>query len=281
MQESKSRVEDLIKQYIERAPPGGQNGQVHATHNAVPKRGAGAKRGPKIKKKPSAWNLFLSKYLKDNPNMQFKEAAKAASIEWKAKGGVASAPQAVAKAASRKESPAPLALLRPEELAERKAGGESNPNTQSVKVPDQPPNEMEGDKPTEVVEKVKKVYEKRQNKDLAGSALKACEMCKYVGERLGKKVSEDELMELLRDEEIGGILVGGFFKYGIPLSVGGEKPKPKAKKPLNNYMKALKQWNSKQPSWCVPRKGSSEYQEVMAIKAGMDKKDPPKKNNER
>lgn len=34
------------------------------------------------------------------------------------------------------------------------------------------------------------------------------------------------------------------------------------------WIEALKEWNKKSPVWCIPRKGSKEYNEVMAIKNG-------------
>ena len=38
----------------------------------------------------------------------------------------------------------------------------------------------------------------------------------------------------------------------------------------NNWMIALKQWNSKKSKWCVPRKGTPEHAEIMKIKARLD-----------
>ena len=34
-------------------------------------------------------------------------------------------------------------------------------------------------------------------------------------------------------------------------------------------MEALKKWNAKRSSWCVPRKGTKDYDEVIAIKNRM------------
>ena len=39
------------------------------------------------------------------------------------------------------------------------------------------------------------------------------------------------------------------------------------------WIQALKKWNSKNTCWCVPRKGTEQYNEVMALM----KEDPPKK----
>lgn len=39
----------------------------------------------------------------------------------------------------------------------------------------------------------------------------------------------------------------------------------------NNYILALKEFNKNKPKWCVPKKGSADYQKVMKIKAKLDK----------
>jgi len=45
------------------------------------------------------------------------------------------------------------------------------------------------------------------------------------------------------------------------------KPKasPKAKRPDNTWMQALREWNGSQSSWCLPKKGTKEYDEVRTI----------------
>ena len=44
-----------------------------------------------------------------------------------------------------------------------------------------------------------------------------------------------------------------------------EKPPTKAKRPDNTWMQALREWNSNNPSWCLPKRGTKEYDEVRGI----------------
>ena len=42
-------------------------------------------------------------------------------------------------------------------------------------------------------------------------------------------------------------------------------------KQQNKWILALKSWNKKQGNWCVPRKNTPEYEEVMRIMEGKSK----------
>lgn len=46
------------------------------------------------------------------------------------------------------------------------------------------------------------------------------------------------------------------------------------KRENNSYIEALKQWNkNNNPGrWCIPKKGSNEYDEIMKIKKDMEEK---------
>ena len=50
---------------------------------------------------------------------------------------------------------------------------------------------------------------------------------------------------------------------------------------VNYYMEALKMWNAESNTgkWCIPKKGSTAYNEVMEIKAQMEKQAQAKKKN--
>jgi len=50
---------------------------------------------------------------------------------------------------------------------------------------------------------------------------------------------------------------------------------------MNYYMEALKQWNAESNTgkWCIPKKYTKEYNEVMEIKAQMEKQAQAKKKN--
>ena len=50
---------------------------------------------------------------------------------------------------------------------------------------------------------------------------------------------------------------------------------------VNYYMEALKMWNKEnnKGKWCIPKKGSTSYNEVMEIKAQMEKQAQAKKKN--
>jgi hypothetical protein len=52
-------------------------------------------------------------------------------------------------------------------------------------------------------------------------------------------------------------------------------------KMVNYYMQALKQWNAETNTgkWCIPKKGSTGYNEVMRLKAQMEKQAKAKKAN--
>ena len=47
---------------------------------------------------------------------------------------------------------------------------------------------------------------------------------------------------------------------------------------MNYYMEALKEYNAKSgKKWCIPKKGTAEYNEVMRIKTQMEKQSKKKK----
>ena len=50
---------------------------------------------------------------------------------------------------------------------------------------------------------------------------------------------------------------------------------------VNYYMQALKQWNAESNTgkWCIPKRGTAEYNEVMRLKAQMEKQAKAKKAN--
>ena len=49
---------------------------------------------------------------------------------------------------------------------------------------------------------------------------------------------------------------------------------------VNYYMQALKQWNAESgEKWCIPKKGTTGYNEVMRLKAQMEKQSKGKKAN--
>ena len=50
---------------------------------------------------------------------------------------------------------------------------------------------------------------------------------------------------------------------------------------MNYYMEALKLWNKEnnKGNWCIPKKGTDEYNEVMRLKAQMEKQAKAKKSN--
>ena len=94
------------------------------------------------------------------------------------------------------------------------------------------------------------------------------DICEFVGGRLNMKMDFSAVMELLKDSEMRDLIMKALDKSskkgGTPI-VGGKK------KPLNNYIKALKAWNKMHKGkWCVPKKGSKEYDEVMTMKKRMD-----------
>ncbi len=49
---------------------------------------------------------------------------------------------------------------------------------------------------------------------------------------------------------------------------------------MNYYMEALKEYNAKSgEKWCIPKRGTKEYNEVMRLKAQMEKQAKKKKEN--
>jgi len=48
----------------------------------------------------------------------------------------------------------------------------------------------------------------------------------------------------------------------------------------NYYLEALKEWNTKSNTgkWCIPKKGSTDYNEVMRLKKILEQKGKAKKN---
>jgi len=49
---------------------------------------------------------------------------------------------------------------------------------------------------------------------------------------------------------------------------------PKTKREPNEWIKALKQWNTGKSMWCVPKKGTKEYDEILKLKKPSTKKNP-------
>ena len=50
---------------------------------------------------------------------------------------------------------------------------------------------------------------------------------------------------------------------------------------MNYYMEALKLWNKETNTgkWCIPKKGTVEYNEVMRLKGMLEKQAKAKKKN--
>jgi len=50
---------------------------------------------------------------------------------------------------------------------------------------------------------------------------------------------------------------------------------------MNYYFEALKKWNQNENpgKWCIPKKYTKEYDEIMEIKAEMEKQAQAKKKN--
>lgn len=75
---------------------------------------------------------------------------------------------------------------------------------------------------------------------------------------------------------VGGVLVGGtgiaikvledMIKKDFPSFNGG-----KIKRPLNNWLLALKEFNKNKDRYIVPKKGSADYKKVMRIKNRLDR----------
>ena len=48
-------------------------------------------------------------------------------------------------------------------------------------------------------------------------------------------------------------------------------------KKTSSWLLALKKWNEGNVMWCIPKRGSVEYDEVIALKNGFTNKPKPKK----
>lgn len=125
----------------------------------------------------------------------------------------------------------------------------NNPNYQEVGIPDMEDSIYLGQPSEKVVKNITNEYKKRATKDLSGAGIANLEKSGFVEGGCDYCSSDDEMM--------------------IIVDSGGAKKSKKDKKPRkeSNYMKALKMWNAKnEGAWCVPRKDSKEYIEVMKMR---------------
>lgn len=142
---------------------------------------------------------------------------------------------------------------------------ESTPNNQDTTLPDAPATIYTANPSDVVVKRQMKIYEKKAEPN--PSSFSAGCLCDYASAKIGQKISEDDLLDMIRtDPKIGGLLIGGFLKANNMKAEPKEKA-PKPKKAMNSYFVALKAWNAKKGGkWVVPKKGTAEYNEVMAMK---------------
>lgn len=142
---------------------------------------------------------------------------------------------------------------------------ESTPNNQDTTLPEAPATIYTANPPDVVVKRQMKIYEKKAEPN--PSSFSAGCLCDYASAKIGQKLSEDDLLDMIRtDPKIGGLLIGGFLKSNNMKAEPKEKA-PKPKKAMNSYFVALKAWNAKKGGkWVVPKKGTAEYNEVMAMK---------------
>lgn len=76
----------------------------------------------------------------------------------------------------------------------------------------------------------------------------------FASKRLGCEFDDKDMMRMLSDERVGGVLIAGF------------KRKLKKKRKATPWQKALMEWNRGRDTWKIPRKGTKGYSEVQALK---------------
>jgi uncharacterized protein (DUF2164 family) len=74
----------------------------------------------------------------------------------------------------------------------------------------------------------------------------------------------------------GTAVTAAMYKFVIINRSGGGKDKPTPEKPkLMRWVDALKIFNEGTPKWCVPSRGTPEYEEVMRIRRGEERTPKP------